>query len=187
MQTLGDRDRYRPRFSVTGSRDDRAMPTDTAPAALPARRVVPLSPELRQHRRSVAQAALATGRPLGLDSITVILAVKQFETSTSTTPFTRWTTRQLVAFLWGSVTEWCAANGVVVPSDVGESLWTYLTVLFEQNMVASGSSSLRELRDVLVEQAGVTRSGRSRHPPGRRPSAAIHQLRQPSKVRPLSR
>lgn len=152
------------------------MSIESAPTAVPARTAVALSPALRQHRMEVARAALAAGRPLNLDAITVILATKQLESANDGTPFTRWTTRQVVAFLWGTVLEWCVARGIEAPSNVGETLWTYLTHLADEGELASGSSSLAALREALVENAGVNRSGRSSHPAGSRVQATVHRL-----------
>ena len=152
------------------------MSIESAPVTAPARRVVTLSPALRQHRVEVSRAALAAGRPLHLDAITVILATKQLESANDGTPFTRWTTRQVVAFLWGTVLEWCVARGVEAPPNVGETLWTYLSYLAEEGELASGSSSLAALRGALVENAGVNRSGRSSHPAGSRVQATVHPL-----------
>jgi hypothetical protein len=127
-----------------------------------ARRAVHLSPFLLQHRRAVARWALAQGRPLNLDAITVILAVREFEADTDGVPFTRWTTRGLVGFLWGSAISWCDAREIEVPTGLNESLWTYLSFLAAEHELASGSASLSALREVLVETGGLSRSGRAR-------------------------
>jgi len=152
------------------------MTSIVAPLVGPARRVVALPPDLREHRRWIAGAALLAGRPLNIDAITVILATKGFESTNAGVPFTRWTTRQLVAFLWGTVGEWCTTQGVELPANLGESLWTYLTTLSEAGELASGSSSLARLREVLVEHAGVNRTGRNRHPSVRRNAAPVRRL-----------
>jgi hypothetical protein len=81
-----------------------------------------------------------------------------------------------VGFVWGTVLEWCAGQGVEAPANVAESLWTYLTFLFEEGHMASGSSPLANLREALVENAGVTRSGRARHPAGSRRRAEVRSL-----------
>ena len=153
------------------------MTTETAPTTVSARRAVRLSPRLRQHRCDVARFALASGSPLNLDAITVILAMRDAEASSSKVPFTRWTDRRVTALLWGNVLEWCAINGVAEPENVAETLWTYLTYLFEVGELASGSSRLAELRLALVENAGVTRAGRARHPAGRRRGGQVLPIR----------
>ena len=128
----------------------------------PAREAIQLSPDLRAHRVEVSRWALAHGRPLNLDAITVVLAVRQFEADTDGRPFTWWTTQRLIAFLWGSATEWCDVRGVELPDGLNETLWTYLSFLDRTKMLAGGSSRLRQLRDVLVEMGGLTKSGRAR-------------------------
>lgn len=164
-------------LSVTGPRDDGVMGSHSTHAASPARRSIVLSPELRQHRCDVARAALGAGRPLNLDAITVILATKGLESTDSGTPFTRWTSRQVVAYLWGTVLEWCHTSGIEPPENLGESLWTYLTYLFEEGELASGSSTLTQLREALVENAALTNSGRSRSPRRPRAGAEVRRLR----------
>jgi hypothetical protein len=153
------------------------MTTETAPTPVAARRGVLLSPRLRQHRCDVARFALATGSPLNLDAITVILAIRDGEATSSKVPFTRWTDRRVTELLWGNVLEWCAINGVAEPHNVAETLWTYLTFLFEEGELASGSSRLAALRLALVENAGITRTGRARHPAGRRRGAEVLPIR----------
>jgi hypothetical protein len=137
------------------------MVLDT-PTTAPARRVVPLPAELRRHRNEAARWALANGRPLQLDAVTVILAVRRFEAEEEGAPFTRWTTRNLVGFLWGSAIGWCETHDVEVPAGLTESLWTYLSFLGAEGALAPGSSSLAQLREVLVDTGGLTRAGRAR-------------------------
>ena len=127
-----------------------------------ARHAVHLSPTLAHHRRAVARWALAQGRPLNLDAVTVILAVREFEAEADRAPFTRWTTQGLVGFLWGSAISWCESRDVEVPSGLTESLWTYLSYLASERELAAGSASLAALREVLVETGGLNRSGRAR-------------------------
>jgi hypothetical protein len=148
----------------------------SAVPSLPARRAVTLSPELRQHRCEVARYALANGLPLNLDAVTIIIATKAIESAAEGRPFTRWTGRRVVAFIWGTVQEWCAGQGVEAPANTAESLWTYLTFLFEEGQLASGSSPLGELRGALIDNAGVTRAGRARHPAGTRRRAEVRTL-----------
>ena len=158
------------------------MPTDTA--AAPASQAIVLEPTLRRHRCEVARFALAEGLPLNIDAITVILAAKQVESATEKRPFTRWTQRGLVAFLWGTATEWCAAHGVELPPTTAESLWTYLTFLFEHRELASGSARLTALREALCETADVNREGRALRPTARRGSGGqVRPLRARSATR----
>lgn len=153
------------------------MGSRTSYATSPARRSVALSPALRRHRCDVARAAMVAGHPLNLDAITVILVTKDLEASNSGTPFTRWTSRQVVSYLWGTVSEWCRSRGIEPPENLGESLWTYLTYLFEEGELASGSSTLAELREALMENAALTGAGRSRAPRRSGSVAQVHRLR----------
>ena len=155
------------------------MATETDPraaTALRARHTVHLDAVLREHRTEVARWALAQGRPLNLDAITVILAVRQFEAETDRAPFTRWTTRGMVGFLWGSATTWCETIGVDLPPSLNESLWTYLSYLHAAHELASGSAPLNQLREVLVESGGLNRSGRARQARGTGQLATTRRL-----------
>ena len=155
----------------------REIVSDPGLGRRPARTSVPLPEDLRQHRCDVARYALAEGLPLNLDAITVVLAAKQFESSTDRRPFTRWTSTHLMGFLWGTVVDWCRLTDVAVPPSTAESLWTYLTFLFEQGELASGSSRLSDLREVLVEHTNLSRAGRAAHPSSRSRRAQVVPLR----------
>ena len=126
-----------------------------------ARHAIVLTPDQRAIRCEVARWALATGHPLHLDAITVILAVKSFESSIDGRPFNRWSAQSTLTFIWGSVREWCGARSIEVPPQLAESLWTWFDFLGRHRQFASGSSTLGALRDVLVDTGGLTRSGRA--------------------------
>ena len=155
----------------------RQIVTDPAAGRRSARSAVPLPAELRQQRCEVARYALAEGLPLNLDAITVVLAAKQFESSTDGRPVTRWTSTHLMGFLWGTVVDWCRTSDVAVPAATAESLWTYLTFLFERGELASGSSRLADLREVMVEHTNLSRAGRAAHPSSRAGRAPVLPLR----------
>ncbi|HKY16530.1 MAG TPA: hypothetical protein VJM33_16505, partial [Microthrixaceae bacterium] len=144
------------------------MVADAAPELRPAREVIELPESLRRDRRAVARWALEHGRPLHLDSVTIVLAVRDFEARTDDAPFTRWTTQGLIGFLWGSATTWCETRGVELPPALNESLYTYLSYLSDQREFASGSDPLAALREVLVDMGGLNRSGRLRSVRGSR-------------------
>ena len=147
-----------------------------AATTVQARHHIHLDPVLREQRTRAARWALAQGRPLNLDAITVILAVRQFEAEADRAPFTRWTTRGLVGFLWGSATTWCETVGVDLPPSLTESLWTYLSFLSAESELASGSAPLSQLREVLVESGGLNRSGRARQVRGASQLATTRRL-----------
>ncbi len=134
---------------------------DTALPLLRARHGLRLSAEQRAVRTAVARWALSSGRPLTLDAATVILASKEFEASVDGRPFNRWSASGTVTFLWATVPEFCAARNVVVPAGLAESLWTWFDFLAHHRQFASGSSTMGALREVLVDTAGLTRSGRA--------------------------
>ena len=132
----------------------------------PARRAVQLPADQRQERVDVARWALANGRPMNLDAITVVLAAKAFEAGLEGRPYRRWTSAGVLTFLLGSAVEWCRQSGVERPPSFGETLFTYLSWVAETGQLASGSSPRGELLDAAADVGGLTRAGRSRVRPG---------------------
>lgn len=133
------------------------MSSETSITTLaPARHGALLSRPLRQERCDAARWALGAGRPLNLGAVTVILAVRSFESSRDRKPFHRWTSHDITSFVWGSAVGWCNANGIQVPADLAESMWSYLAFVSETGRLVSGSSRPEEL-------LGVVRSCRT-HP-----------------------
>lgn len=124
-----------------------------------ARHRVQLDAELRHHRCAVARWALENGRPLNIDAITVILAARHAEAAIERRAATRWTTRTVLTFFFGSVEQWCTQAGVTVPDHLGESLHTYLQFLSAHGVLASGSSSIAELSSSVRHISGLTAAG----------------------------
>ena len=138
------------------------MTMQTASPTRTARSAVPLDPALRSLRCEVARWALATGHPLNLDAIGVILAARHHEAIVEGRPFNRWTTNTVLTFLFGTAEEWCTRQHVTMPSHLGESLLTYVTFLAELDVLASGSSSIRQLQNTISDLAGLTATGHRR-------------------------
>jgi len=154
------------------------MTSETSTTSLaPARRRAVLSRELRRERCEAARWALASGRPLNLDAVTVILAVRSFESVGEGKPFHRWTTHDITSFVWGSAVGWCGANGIEVPADLAESMWSYLAFVGATDRLVSGSSPPGDLLDALGEAAGLTRAGRRSRSRRAQPAAEVRILR----------
>lgn len=134
------------------------MTTTSAPPSR-SRRAPILEPTLRGLRVEVARWALATGRPLNLDAIGVILATRHGEAASGLKGFNWWTTNEVLTFLFDSVDAWCRANEVTVPLHLGESLLTYIDFLAEHRLFARGSSTHRQLRTTIIDLAGLTADG----------------------------
>lgn len=154
------------------------MSSETSITTLaPARHGALLSRPLRQERCDAARWALGAGRPLNLDAVTVILAVRSFESSRDRKPFHRWTSHDITSFVWGSAVGWCNANGIQVPADLAESMWSYLAFVSETGRLVSGSSRPEELLGALSEAAGLTRAGRRSRSRRAHPAAEVRVLR----------
>ena len=145
------------------------MATTTHPRpAVRIHRSVTLDPALRQHRLEVARWALAHGRPLNLDSITVVLAARRHEAALEHRPFTRWSTTSLLTFLFGTCVQWCEAQGVARPATCGETLLTYLDHLADTGQLATGSTPIDQLRRTVAHLTGLSEAGfRSEPAPSR--------------------
>ncbi len=139
------------------------MSTQTeSPSAPPARKAIHLSADLRLHRCEVARWALAAGRPLNLDAVTVILAARSFESSIDGHPFKRWTSQSVITFTWGAASQLCASRGIELPPTTAESLYTYLAFLSDTDQLAPGSSPRRPLLETVVDVSGLRTDGRRR-------------------------
>lgn len=156
------------------------MTTQTAPhTARPARVAAPLEPTLRALRCEAARWALATGRPLNLDAVTVILGARHAEAMVERRPFNRWTTNSVLTFLFGTADDWCAEHGVAPPTHLGESLLTYVTFLDAVGVLAPGSATIRQLTNTIADLAGLTSSGH------RRPAVTDIEVAPPTPLRPV--
>lgn len=136
-----------------------SMTTQTAPRHRQSRSTVPLDPALRALRVEVARWALATGHPLNLDAIGVILGARHAEAAIDGRPFNRWTTNSVLTFLFGTAAEWCEHHQVTMPPHLGESLLTYVSFLTEARVLATGSSTPRQLHNTISDLAGLTVTG----------------------------
>lgn len=125
-----------------------------------ARALIVLDEDQRRHRCDLVRWALRAGRPLTLDSATVIIAVRASEAARAGTTLHRWTTADITTFIWGSAVGWCAARDVRVPAELAESLWTYLAFLGDRGLLSSGSSPLPDLLAAIAESAALDRDGR---------------------------
>ncbi len=135
----------------------------------PARRVITLTDPLRRHRCEVARWALASGRVLNLDALTIVLTARAGQ-------HLRWTTDDVSVFLWSTATLTCAELGIELPASTAETLWSYLLFLSEAG--ALQGDSLVDLQLELSECAGLNRAGRLRHPASSRRTADVHAFRQ---------
>jgi hypothetical protein len=125
----------------------------------PPRTAVRLQPTLRSLRCEVARWALAHGRPLNLDAVTVILAARHQEALVEGWPFNRWTADSVLTFLFGTADDWCDRSGVARPTHLGESLLTYVDFLDASGVLSPGSSHVTLLRSTITDLAGLTPAG----------------------------
>ena len=121
----------------------------------------------RLHIRMARAWAMARGRPIDAVALAILVLAKE---ECCDAPLRLWLLDDLAEFVWGHVTQWCAAEGVRRPPDLAEVLWLYLTFLDETGQLEAGSDDLPSLRASLMAYGGLDRFGRSRA--SRRASAA---------------
>lgn len=153
----------------------------------PARTAVTLPPELRRHRLGVMRWALANGRPLNLDAITLILAVRSFEQRLDRRPFLQWTGPSVMTFLWASTIEWCDQHDVALAENMAETLWTYFDSLHDRDAFASGSDGVGLLRSALQEHGGLGPDGRQHRRGPKVPRTGSTRVPQPRRFDPVRR
>ena len=141
------------------------MRTTTSPRLplRPARATIRHDAPLRRDRRAAAAWALAHGRPLDLDALTVLLAVVEESARIEQRPADRWTPNTVLNLLFGAAVEWCRRQSVELPASMGESLYTYLRFLHDRQRFGDGSAPITELCTTTIELAGLTGDGRIRH------------------------
>jgi len=125
---------------------------------------VPVSHQLRSHRRHVAAWSLAQGRPVDRDALAAVLNCGA-DHSRPDSP-NRWTTDRVAGLLWEGVLGWCRSHGVAPPppADVRNTLLTYLRYLGAHQLFAPGSDRPRALRDVADSVLTAGEQHPSRHP-----------------------
>ncbi|MEZ5382846.1 MAG: hypothetical protein R2754_13765 [Microthrixaceae bacterium] len=126
-----------------------------------------LSPELRTLRVEVMRWALAHGRPLNRDAITIVLGTSRADAKAALRPERRFRTKDLAVFLHQMVPQYCERSGLVAPPHVAESMWTYLAFLADPATSASlapRSSSAAALLAALSDVACLDGDGREVRP-----------------------
>ncbi len=123
------------------------MQTSTGPRA---RRIAQLSPSASTLRLRATQWALANGRRVDFDALTVILAAK----SEVPVPVTRWTEDDVWRLWWIDLSGWCAQRGVPTPDGLATTMLTLFAHLDAEGELAPGSDSPAEL-EAAMESAGA--------------------------------
>ena len=123
------------------------MQTSTAPRA---RRIARLSSAASTLRLRTTRWALANGRRMDFDALTVILAAK----SEVPVPVNRWTEDDVWRLWWIDLSGWCSLRGVPTPDGLATTMITLFAHLDETDGFASGSDSARDL-ELAMESAGA--------------------------------
>lgn len=123
------------------------MQTSTQPRA---RRIAHLTPGASTLRLRATRWALANGRRMDFDALTVILAAK----AEVPVPVNRWTEDDVWRLWWIDLSGWCALRGVRTPDGLATTMLTLLAHLDATDTFAPGSDSLDEL-EAAMESAGA--------------------------------
>lgn len=127
------------------------MDTSAAPRA---RRIAHLSPVASELRLATARWALANGRRIDYDALSVILAVMDHHGCGGR----RWTEDDVWRLWWIDIGAWCAARGVATPDGLATSLLTLLAHLEATRGFAPGSDSRAELEQAMEAAGALWRS-----------------------------
>jgi hypothetical protein len=123
------------------------MKTSTEPRA---RRVARLTPGASTLRLQATQWALANGRRLDYDALTVILSAK----AEVPVPVCRWTEDDVWRLWWIDLSGWCTRRGVRTPDGLATTLLTLLAHLDATLGFSHGSDTLDDL-EAAMESAGA--------------------------------
>lgn len=111
-----------------------------------------LSPDARRLRNDVARWAVATGRPLDYDALSLVLAVK----AESRRPVDHWTEDDVWQLWWLDLFAWCLRRGVDTPVTVGGAMVTLFGYLDASGGFAIGSDNAEQLEAALRSAGGST-------------------------------
>lgn len=131
------------------------MTTDSATRH---RQLAHLNPAVAALRVDVARWALANGRQLDFDALTVILAAKADRTD----PIERWTEEDVWRLWWLDLTEWCARRGLRPPDRLASSMLTLLDCLAATGALSPDSDPHQVLIEAMEGAGALWRGPRSR-------------------------
>lgn len=110
-----------------------------------------LQPGLRRSVNETREWALAHGRPVDADALTVVLAAVEADwTATGIWP-TYWTTDRVQEFLWTTAWAWCLDHEIEVPPMLGDALDAWLCFLVATGHIEADPGDLGRLRLEIQE------------------------------------
>lgn len=115
-----------------------------------ARRVARLHPLAKRLRHDIVRWALASGRSLDFDAITVVLAAK----AEIPVPLSRWTEDDVWRLWWLDLSAWCDRYGLQPPTGLADALVSLFVFLEDTNGLAVGSDSSLDLQAALESAGG---------------------------------
>ena len=145
--------------------------------------VAPVATTMRSRIVDVRRWALAAGRPVDADVIALVLAGK---TSWRDEPLDRWTRIGVYQNLYADVPNWCSVRFVLLPAELPEVLWLYLSYLDGTDQFQAGSDPLRELRKPLRCYGGLDPDGRPAAPNAPRVRCVCKVPYRPRRAQPES-
>ena len=118
--------------------------------------IAPFAAPYRSRILDVRKWALSAGRRVDGDVVGLVIAGK---TSWGDEPLDRWVRIDVYANLYSRVPNWCSMHRVLVPADLPEVLWLYLSYLADTGQLTPDSDPLRELRRPLRCYGGLGPDG----------------------------
>jgi hypothetical protein len=146
--------------------------------------VAPPADGFARRIRQVRTWALAHGEIASRDALQVICEVKAARRA----PFDRWRLVDVDELVWHELMSWCQHQDMPLPTQLAETLWTYLGFLWDAGVADPASHQVEALRAPLIAYGGLGSDGRPRSDQRRRtssPSRTPHRP-EPQPVPPSS-
>lgn len=136
---------------------------DPTATALPhVRTVTTLPADLRQLRRDALEWALAHGRRVNADALTLVIAARL--AAGGPDGALRWTAEDVESMVWIDALSWCDQHGAAPPPCLADSLATWIEFLLARELAAGGATQA-QLRAAIRPLSG--QGSRARHPTAR--------------------
>lgn len=112
-------------------------------------------PFLRRRSLDIRRWALAQGRGIDPDALTVILRVIDDDVEHSHLAADVWTADRVLEFIWARAWSWCEVEGLTLPPSAPAALLAYLDHLHATGELAAASDPIAILRAQLESTARV--------------------------------
>ncbi|MCP5025504.1 MAG: hypothetical protein GY929_04390 [Actinomycetia bacterium] len=110
-------------------------------------------PLLRRRSLDIRRWALARGRGIDPDALTMVLRVIDDDVEHGHLPADVWTADRVLEFIWARAWSWCEVEGITLPPSAPAALLAVLDHLHESGELAAASDPIQILRAQLGANA----------------------------------